>query len=758
MSQISRRERISVTLLLIASFVLFSLYSVATPLFEASDELWHYPFVQHLATGGGLPIQHKDQTDAESPWRQEGSQPPLYYGLAALASAPFDSSNWREIRRVNIQGDMGVPTRDGNANAILHTQAEAFPWARAALAAHVARLVSILLSTCTVFFVYLIARELSQGMVATAHLTPLTFRLASMIFAGFVPMFAFISGSINNDNAAVMFSSLGLWWALRLVRVRTLTTQNAIIAGLITGLGALSKSSSLGLLGLFGLAAVFAIVDWPRWQDRLMVKVRTLIGWGLILLTVTTLISGWWFVRNVMLYGDLLGWTAFLDVVGRRVPPATLAQLWSEREGFIWAYWGVFGTLNVIMPTWIYYMLNGLAVLALIGLARAIVQNIRRPKAKNHMHFNPAIWLCLFFLALTFGGLIRWTTLTPASQGRLMFPCIAVLAAAMAYGLGRIHRIALWLGCMALMSVAIAAPFVYIAPTYAKPTNGWRERLPIALNANFGGTIELVEASVGPSSITPDSEPIIQFNWRLTAAPPKNYSVFVHLVDQNNVILAQRDMYPGQGSLALSEHPSGFIWSDHYALRVSPLAPPLKTLRWRIGVYDFENGQRLKLPNGNDFVEFGQIQLQHKPNQPNTNIDDNGLLYFDNGVVLQRYEVPQTILRPGEKFTVTVDLVLSPKQRDALQHDDNLSIQLLDNQARKVAQRDLTLPRAELLAANTARSLTLDIAKDAPPGEYKLLMVMYTPDEKKGFPKIGAYDSRKQFMGDQIELTRLRVQ
>ena len=31
----------------------------------------------------------------------------------------------------------------------------------------------------------------------------------------------------------------------------------------------------------------------------------------------------------------------------RAVPPASLAQLWSEREGFVWAYWGVFGTLNV---------------------------------------------------------------------------------------------------------------------------------------------------------------------------------------------------------------------------------------------------------------------------------------------------------------------------------------------------------------------------------------------------------------------------
>ena len=35
-------------------------YSVVTPIFEASDELWHYPFVKHLADGGGLPVQTGD--------------------------------------------------------------------------------------------------------------------------------------------------------------------------------------------------------------------------------------------------------------------------------------------------------------------------------------------------------------------------------------------------------------------------------------------------------------------------------------------------------------------------------------------------------------------------------------------------------------------------------------------------------------------------------------------------------------------------
>ncbi len=155
-----RAEKIGAALIVIASFLLFSLYSALTPLYEASDELWHYPMVQHLATGNGLPIQRKDQTDADAPWRQEGSQPPLYYWIAAAFSAPFDSSNWRELRRINPHSDMGVPTRDGNANAILHTPAEQFPWTRAALATRMARLVSILMSTATVFFSYLVAREL----------------------------------------------------------------------------------------------------------------------------------------------------------------------------------------------------------------------------------------------------------------------------------------------------------------------------------------------------------------------------------------------------------------------------------------------------------------------------------------------------------------------------------------------------------------------------------------------------------------------
>ena len=68
------------------------LYSTATPVFEASDELNHYPFVQTLAEGNGLPVQRPGQ---ETLWGQEGSQPPLYYALAAISPPGLTLAIWR---------------------------------------------------------------------------------------------------------------------------------------------------------------------------------------------------------------------------------------------------------------------------------------------------------------------------------------------------------------------------------------------------------------------------------------------------------------------------------------------------------------------------------------------------------------------------------------------------------------------------------------------------------------------------------------
>jgi hypothetical protein len=753
-----RVERVAFLLLLAASFLLFTLYSITTPLFEASDELWHYPFIQHLAAGGDLPVQRTGQSDEEAPWRQQGSQPPLYYLLAAQPVALLDL-NWRELRRLNPHGDLGVATSDGNVNMILHPLERQEPWSGAALPVWVARMVSVILSTLTVGFSYLVAHELFPRRTSAPH-QGMGLRLGTMIFTAFVPMFAFISGSVNNDNAAVLFSTIGLWWALRLVRLRDLSTGTALAAGLIVALGALSKSSALGLLGLFGFAAILATAPGHQRARFRSGIAGSIARFGLIMLAVVLLVAGWWGARNWLLYGDLLGWNAFLDVVGRRDSPASIAQLWTERESFTRAYWGIFGGMNVPMPGAIYTALNGMALLALVGVGSALLSRlaraIRERRRAAYLLSLPfrRLLLCLFWLILLFVGLLRWTTLTPASQGRLMFPAIAVIAAGMAYGLRQWHRGLLWAACAGLVLLALITPFAFIAPAYSPPASQALDETTRTLGATFGDALILEGYDNPTGTVFPGEEVTVYLHWRVTADLPVDYSVFVHLVDEHGVIVAQRDMYPGQGLLPTSELPPGYRWTDRYALQVPVLALAPRALHWAAGVYHFPTGERLPItspgPTSKTAVEFGALALAAHPD------DVAPLLSYRPGIRLTGYDVQPSTLAADAPFTVTLEWQAA---RDVAE-DYVVSLQLFDEHGERWAQDD-SMPldgQAPTSSWDSGQRIKddrmLHIGAGAPPGIYNLMLVLYVPDD---LTRLRAFGPDGQFAGEQVLMTRLRL-
>jgi hypothetical protein len=149
----------SLSLLLLGYVLLASLYSVVTPLFEASDEQWHYPMVKYLADHAlALPVQ---QPGVETAWRQEGSQPPLYYVLGALLTFWIDTSDLERVRKINPHADIGVIVPDGNYNMAIHDPAvESFPWRGTALALHLVRFLSVALGAVTVAMTHALTREL----------------------------------------------------------------------------------------------------------------------------------------------------------------------------------------------------------------------------------------------------------------------------------------------------------------------------------------------------------------------------------------------------------------------------------------------------------------------------------------------------------------------------------------------------------------------------------------------------------------------
>ena len=176
-------------------------YAVTTPVFEASDELWHYPMIQHLANGNSLPVQVFDPALA-GPWKQEASQPPLYYYLGAALTFWIDTSDMAQVRWLNPHVDNGIIAEDGNINLAIHDPAWN-AWQGTLLAVRIVRVFSVFLSAGTVFLTYLIAKAVAPGRPEVA--------LGATAVNAFLPMFLFISGAVNNDNLAILLASLAVW-------------------------------------------------------------------------------------------------------------------------------------------------------------------------------------------------------------------------------------------------------------------------------------------------------------------------------------------------------------------------------------------------------------------------------------------------------------------------------------------------------------------------------------------------------------------
>lgn len=649
-----------ITWVLLAFIGLGTLYALLTPLFEISDELWHYPMVKTLADGHGLPVQDPAQP---GPWRQEGSQPPLYYGLMALATFWIDTSDIDTVRWLNPHVDNGIITADRNNNILIHTYPETeWPWRGTVLAVRLIRLLSVLLGTLTVYFTYRLALELLPGQTAVA--------LAAAAFTAFTPMFVFISASVNNDTLAIALAAIALWLMVSWVR-QALPPPMVQVAlmGLVLGGAALSKVSALGLWPLAGAALVYAYLRVTLGGKGRRGLVRRLVLALGVMFGLAALLSFWWFWRNYQLYGDWLGWNAFLATVGSRPTPATLEILWGERVGFMQAYWGLFGGVSVSMPDWVYLALNLMTGFAGLGLLLEVGRfswTYWRSLARPWLALFDRVFLWAFpvgWVVLILIGLVRWTSLTWASQGRLIFPAISAISLLLIAGWQawrkwwpRVVPALSWAWVTApsvfLAGVAVAVPFTIIAPHYTPPPNltaAQVEAITHPLQVDFG-EMRLLGYDVQNTAVMPGGQVQLTLYWQSQVAMDRNWSVFLHLVDEAGVIVAQRDRYPGAGLLATSLLQPGQTWADVYVLSV-PAVAYAPTRAWlTIGVYDLVDGMRLTASDGREAIQLFEVAVQSQPTPWPNAVQQS----FGHEVRLLGYEVAPRVLRAGETFTLTL--------------------------------------------------------------------------------------------------------
>ncbi len=651
---VKRALQIGIAYILILYFLLALSYSIVTPIFEASDELWHYPMVKYVADHWALPVQNPQATDAEQPWRQEGSQPPLYYALGAALTFWLDTGDMPQVRWLNPHVDNGIITQDGNINLTVHSEREAFPWRGTVLAVHLIRFASVVMGGGTVFLTYLIARQVLPGREDVA--------LGAAALNAFLPMFLFISGAVNNDNLAWLLCSAALWQLLRLVAAdqptNQLTNQPSIQPsdrraflwlGLTLAAGALTKESALGLLPLTALA-----INYVAWRRR---SWRYFLKGGLITAGLVTLIAGWWYWRNLRLYGDWLGLDMFYQVLGTRANPAPLRQLWGERFSFARAGWGLFGGLNVPMDDWLYNALNWVAIAAAAGLLLALLRLIR---SARFVICNLQSAILIAWPAIVLTSWSRWARVTWSSQGRLVFSALSAFCVFAFYGLSQfvprrfVRGLGMALGGF-LLAIAAAAPWVYIAPAYARPptlTEAEIAAISHRLEVTIGDRMCLLGYDLPKTETRPGGALSLTLYWQSIASMRRDWSVFVHLLDENDVVIAQRDMYPGQGLYPTSLWPVGEVIASRYVLRLSETVYAPGVARLEVGLYDYlaPNQERLSASGGGDNVRFGEISIAPNPGDVPNPVRFN----FGDQIALIGYEMDTRTVRPGETLTLTL--------------------------------------------------------------------------------------------------------
>ena len=748
-------------------------YSVVNPLFEAPDEVWHFRYVTHLAEGHGLPVLDPAHP---GPWRQEGTQPPLYYALAALVVAPIDTRDAAVITRRNPHAAVGHPGADGNFNFVVHTPRERFPWRGAVLAAHLARFVSVLLGALTVTLTYLLAlevltsttndqrptindrscavsapasrsgRSLTEPALRGTVRGPATvgFRwaffnhrvspvsdqkgaairhrqsavaLTAALLVALNPQFLFLSGAINNDNLAATLAALTLLLLMRLVN-RGPTLGRLIALGVVLGLAALSKLSGLGLWGLAALVLVGVAWRQRGWKAGLR--------WGILVFGIAAGLSGWWYLRNWLLYGDPTAFNVHLAVTGRRSGPVVPWQLLREFEGLRWSYWSVFGWFNVLPPGWVLRLFDLLSLMAIAGLLVALLRA------------TPALRIRLLVLLLWVGimlaSLARWTVLTAATQGRLLFPALPATGVLLAVGLTvwiprRYTRgVVSGLGVL-LTGVALFCLFGVIRPAYARPTPlapAQLAALPNRLdNAVFGERVALLGYDVRPTVLRPGDEFTVTLYWQGVAPMSTDYSIFIHLVGEGEIILTQRDSYPGRGNAPTSTWTPGVVFRDTYRLRLPPTASAPQSAWVAVGVYNLEGGYRLPLPDGTDRLALKAVRLV--PIQADTAIPNPLRIDLGGKVRLAGYELATRVVRPGD----TLELVLYWQALAPMDRNYTVFTQLLDDALRIWAQDDHqplrgAYPTSRWAPGDVIRDVyRLKVRADAPPGVYRLEVGMY---------------------------------
>ncbi len=748
-------ERAAVSLILTLFLLTGLAYSLVVPPFETPDELFHYAFARHLAAGNGLPVQAAEKT---GPWEQEGSQPPLYYSLVALVTAGIDQTGLADYAVRNPRANMGDPHRPGNKNFMLYS-AQSAPLRGVNLALHVGRWISLILGALTIFFTYLLARY------AFPH--DRWSRLLATSLAATIPQFIFISASLSNDSLITFTSAVALVCLAALrsrARSHHLQRRHWIGLGFILGLATLSKLQGLGLLPLTAAAILLNV--------RLKTAWRSVLEGALLVGLSVLIVAGWWYLRNVELYGDPFGTQNLLSVTGVRVEPLTFQGLFGELRGLQMSFFGIFGWFSILLPPWTYTLFELLTVLAAVGALITWWQTLRYPSLISlRQQLGSVTGISALWVLISLALLAYWISVAQGSQGRLLFPAISGLAVIAVVGLRfwagflpLVARIALGvavplgLWACSLYALAVLMPDSYGLDGMASVV----DELPSdarPIGKMYGDGVELVAARLPDREAFAGERVPLTLYFRAHQKQTRDHELFIHLLDAAGEQIGNLTTQPGWGVRPLTLWEPILLYEDDYLIPLDRASPALA--RVYVGFTDpsstaLESEGLLPVRGGGPRIESRVIWTYYKRLDPLP-------VEFDTGISLVGFALGQGDAQLATQEVVEIDgaetIWVALRWEDEAGSDISYAASLrlyAAGEGRWVVQEDADLLRSGgAPAGQSARTqydklMQLAVPPDIPNGDYELRLTVYNTETLQPAVQVGVWEP-------EVLLARIRL-
>lgn len=403
-------------------------YSLSTPLWNPPDEELHFAYCQFVARNQSLP---DPQPVNEGDYVSQAFHPPLYY----LLGAPLCKNHEKPIQEV-------VEVNDGPGYCLIqHPKNETTQ----KTSAHLLRLMTLLLSTTTIYVIYRMMLMIFPGAEMLA--------LSAALFAGMNPQFMHVSSSVSNEPLAATLSTLYLWALLQYERYKG-PARILVLMGILLGGCLLSKASTL-----FWIPVTASIVFWQQWRN-----IRGLFVDLTIIFGPAALLAGWWYAKNWVTLSNLQTSQPWFI----RRTPLSLPYLQQVLYNSFTSFFGYFGSLQIPISTGYLLLYGAILLLGTVGLLRLFIKGGLQPFQHR------SIVILLISLAGGMGMFMLLNYKFYAFLGKYLFVVLAPITISSLVGLWGIlpikARNPFFIG-ISIVLIAINADTLFriVRPAYADP-------------------------------------------------------------------------------------------------------------------------------------------------------------------------------------------------------------------------------------------------------------------------------------------------